>query len=199
MGGLGSGRTEYASRPTLECYPAIYIRDFAKKGWLKNPQRKEVLLSNNLTTIIERDSKGLKLGFELTTEGIEPVTLTYDLPVLWTPCYLGGARPWFECPSNGCKRKTTTLFFSGRFACRQCLDLKYRSQRANKHTRRILKADKIRKRLRWQPGIARPDEDKPLKMHWKTYERLKVEHDLLKGMVFRSIVNLHSSNTRSER
>jgi hypothetical protein len=33
------------------------------------------------------------------------------------------------------------------------------------------------KGLGWQAGIANPKGDKPKGMHWRTFERLKAEHD----------------------
>lgn len=39
------------------------------------------------------------------------------------------------------------------------------------------RADKIRQRLGWEPGILNGDGDKPKGMHWHTFERLQEEHD----------------------
>ena len=39
------------------------------------------------------------------------------------------------------------------------------------------RADTIRRRLGWEAGIANPAGGKPKGMHWRTYERLKSEHD----------------------
>ena len=41
------------------------------------------------------------------------------------------------------------------------------------------RADTIRRRLGWEAGIANPEGSKPKGMHWRTYERLKAEHDAL--------------------
>ena len=39
------------------------------------------------------------------------------------------------------------------------------------------RAETIRRRLGWEAGIANPGGDKPKGMHWRTFERLKAEHD----------------------
>ncbi|MNI85766.1 hypothetical protein D3C73_1427880 [compost metagenome] len=38
------------------------------------------------------------------------------------------------------------------------------------------RADRIREKLGWKPGILNGDGVKPKGMHWKTYTRLKTEH-----------------------
>ena len=57
------------------------------------------------------------------------------VPVTWTPCHLGGQRPWFVCAArvNGryCGRRVAVLYLAGEvFACRKCYGLAYASQQA---------------------------------------------------------------------
>jgi hypothetical protein len=48
------------------------------------------------------------------------------VPLEWTPCNLGGERPWFLCPGVGCGRRVAVLYGPGRyFLCRHCYDLSY--------------------------------------------------------------------------
>lgn len=47
------------------------------------------------------------------------------------------------------------------------------------------KADRIREKLGWEPGDLNGDGVKPKGMHWRTFERLKVEHDVPAGMAKR--------------
>lgn len=42
-----------------------------------------------------------------------------------------------------------------------------------------MKPDTIRRRFGWEAGIASPEGGKPKGMHWRTFERLKAEHDAL--------------------
>ncbi len=51
----------------------------------------------------------------------------------------------------------------------------YPSQREDPSRR----ADRIRERLGWEPGILNGPEGKPKGMHWRTFERLYVEHGRL--------------------
>ncbi len=53
--------------------------------------------------------------------------------LVWTPCGLGGERPWFVCPSEECGRRAAILYLEdGALLCRLCLDLAYPSQREGK-------------------------------------------------------------------
>lgn len=45
---------------------------------------------------------------------------------------------------------------------------------SNRATRR---ADRLRERLGWEPGILNGTGDKPKGMHWRTSERLKASHN----------------------
>lgn len=66
------------------------------------------------------------------------------------------------------------LFLGGKiFACRR---LVYKSQREAHDDRATRKADKIRAKLNWQPGILKLPDNKPKGMHWKTYLRLMEEY-----------------------
>jgi hypothetical protein len=84
------------------------------------------------------------------------------VPVTWTRCHLGGARPWFECAGRadgrGCGRRVAKLYL-GRgavFACRRCHNLAYLSQSENARHRAISKSQKLRMRLGGGPSILDP-------------------------------------------
>jgi hypothetical protein len=55
-----------------------------------------------------------------------------SVQLTWTPCHLGGQRPWFLCEgvrARRCRRRTAILYDGGGwFACRDCCGLAYRSQ-----------------------------------------------------------------------
>jgi hypothetical protein len=55
--------------------------------------------------------------------------------------------------------------------------LAYASQRERADDRAARRADGIREKLQWEPGILNGDGDKPKGMHWRTYERLVAQHD----------------------
>jgi hypothetical protein len=97
----------------------------------------------------------------------------------WTPCNFGGRRAWFVCPAMGCGRRVAILYGGSIFACRHCYRLAYPSQRETDVDRAMRRADAIRRRLGWEPGILNGDGGKPKGMHWRTFERMKAEHDAL--------------------
>lgn len=87
---------------------------------------------------------------------------------------------WFHCPAQGCGRCVAKLYLGGAiFACRHCYRLAYSSQRENLDDRATRRADKIRERLKWEPGILNGHGIKPKGMHWRTYQRLTAKHDAL--------------------
>ena len=103
--------------------------------------------------------------------------ITHRVPITWTPCALGGRRPWFRCEArrNGsyCGRRVALLYSAGGvFACRHCHQLSYESQKETPRLRSIRRARRIRMRLGAGFSFAEPFPDKPRGMHWKTYRWL---------------------------
>ena len=100
------------------------------------------------------------------------------VPLTWTKCHLGGARPWFLCTEDAgagqcCGRRVAKLYTRGHvFACRQCCGLAYESQRESPLDRSIRRIRNIHLRLGGGPSIRDPFPDKPPRMHWRTYGRL---------------------------
>ena len=79
-----------------------------------------------------------------------------------TPCHLGGTRPWFTCPA--CGGRSGVLFLrSGRFACRKCQPIAYRSQSGSETERLCAMFHKLGAQL---------DVGKPKWQRWVTFERL---------------------------
>jgi hypothetical protein len=106
-------------------------------------------------------------------------TITQRVPIAWTPCTLGGRRPWFRCEaySNGkyCGRRVALLYSAGGFfACRHCHGLVYDCQNETPWLRSIRRARKIRMRLGTGFSFAEPFPDKPPGMHWLTYLRMRL-------------------------
>jgi len=101
------------------------------------------------------------------------------IPIVWTSCNFGGQRPWFRCSaySDGqyCGRRVAKLYFgsSAVFACRHCNGLAYASQHEGPRDRARSKAQKIRERLGGSANLMEPFPNKPKRMHWSTYERLR--------------------------
>lgn len=105
-------------------------------------------------------------------------TMNYRVPLEWTACGFDGRRVWWRCPAVGCGRRVAVLYGGRVFACRQCNRLAYRCQRETADDRATRRADTIRQRLGWEPGILNGNGRKPKGMHWRTFERLQGEHDI---------------------
>ena len=99
-----------------------------------------------------------------------------QVPIIWTKCHLGGRRPWFKCQTiiNGevCGRRVAKLY-APCFDCRRCLGLGYESQREIPLRRAERRAQKIKMRLGGSNDPLEPFPQKPRRMHWRTYRRLR--------------------------
>jgi hypothetical protein len=122
---------------------------------------------------------------ELFCAGIRPkhwsdTAITLDgqtLPVTWMPWHFSGSRPFFVCR---CGRKVLQLFAPPGYSwrCRHCYGLSYATRQVGQRYRLILKAQKVRERLRADDlGVANPFPPKPKGMHWRRYDRLRARHD----------------------
>lgn len=173
MGGFGSG-FQLAAKGTTAETDCLHIREWANRA-------PGLELSYRLTR-----GGWFELGKVRIQTGHASIALTFTPPdsAAWqqtiriarTPCTLGGSRPWFACPC--CWRHCATLY-RGRYgyACRTCNQLNYPSTREKRGDRAVRRADKIRARLGWTPGIAFGHGPKPKGMHWRTFQRLVAEHD----------------------
>jgi hypothetical protein len=97
-----------------------------------------------------------------------------QIPIQWTRCTYGGARPWFTCL---CGRRVGKLYYGNGFlGCRPCGQMRYESQRKSRRARLHLKATRIRTRLHdnGRPGVdAIPQRSSG--MQRKIYARLKTQ------------------------
>ncbi|WP_295145270.1 hypothetical protein [uncultured Reyranella sp.] len=186
MGGIGSGnRWRHGARSSTDDLHGLDIRRLAAKGalrpgfvgswqWLR---RDKVVASIGLRT----ESDRLILTYQHSSQGGDWEDERYSVGLSWTRCHLGGHRPWFMCPASGCGRRVAVLYGGRIFACRYCHRLAYASTRESPGDRAARKADRIRLRLGWEPGFLNGDGWKPKWMRWRTFARLKQEHDQLVG------------------
>lgn len=178
MGGFGSGRAYQGGKRTTNGMLALDVRQLHRGGQLTPgqsfpktwQQNGEELASIQMRTEVDRVILDYRIR---TNDGERP--MNYPVHLEWTGCHLGGRRAWFLCPTPGCGRRVAILFGGAVFACRHCHKLAYESQRASPSDRAMRRADRIRRRLGWDAGIANPSGGKPKGMHWRTFARLDAE------------------------
>ena len=192
MGGRGSGRPwRYATRSTTDDHHALDVRRLQRDGvltpgysclwsWFRGDQ--EVCSIG-----IRSTSESVVLSYRNRTGGDEWQNMEYPVPIEWTNCHYGGRRAWFRCPAVGCGRRVAILYSGKVFACRHCYHLVYESQREDVADRIARRADTIRRRLRWKPGILNHNGWKPKGMHWRTFERLRTRHDAMVSVALEGI------------
>ncbi len=181
MGGFGSGRGQ-GGKDTTSDMRSLDIRRLQRDGlltsgrafgwnWLRNG---ETVASIQIRTEVDR----VILSYRSRSHGGEWQPMEYPVYLGWTPCHLGGRRAWFRCPGRGCGRRVAILFGGSVFACRHCHRLAYACQRETDIDRATRRADTIRRRLGWEPGILNGEGGKPKGMHWRTFARLRAEHNV---------------------
>jgi hypothetical protein len=180
MGGYGSGRKFGAD--CTEDYRSIDIRRWQRDGYLVPGRYINWQWSRNGEKIAAISAKvetgQLRLIYNYRRNGGEWESLNYPVRLQTTSCNYGGERYWFTCPAVGCGRRVAVLYLGGKyFACRNCYQLAYKSQRETPDDRAARKADKIRDKLHWKPGILNGNGWKPKGMHWKNYWRLVAQHN----------------------
>ena len=192
MGGPGSGnRWRYGARSTTDDYRTIDVRRWAREGLLRPGYWGGWQWTRNGETVasiqMQAEQDRVTLTYRHRSGGEDWKDEQYPVPIVRTPCSLGGSRAWFLCPAIGCGRRVAILYGGGIFACRHCYQLAYASSRedASDRTRR---ADRLRARLGWEPGILNGEGSKPKWMRWHTFQRLRAEHDALVGRSLQALM-----------
>lgn len=156
-------------RITVECLSCINVNDLNRLGAFARPMEYPFLGLRTSPDLIEY--RGPKWSVDRPPQ---------EIPIQWTRCTYGGARPWFTCP---CGRRVGKLYCgSAWLGCRHCAEAGYESQRKSRKGRLHLKATRIRARLGdyGRPGIdAIPP--RPSGMHRKTYSRFKMQLGIIEG------------------
>jgi len=180
MGGYGSGRRwGVPPKPTTDEYPALDVRWLAKEGLLR-PGRYFELAWDADTRLKIKVADTYITFFPPYGEGRR-------IPLDRTPCHLGGERHWLRCPD--CGRRVAVLYLDqwSLLTCRVCLGAVYQSQRETVMDRLTRRLNKIRRRLGWPVGVLNPPGGRPKGMHWRTFERLKREHDALASVILQRL------------
>ena len=173
MGGIGSGRyCYYGAKDSTDDYRSIDVRRWKRDGLLTPHQSFSCQWSRDGEVVasiqVRTESDRVILTYRHRNSGNDWKNESYPVYLDWTPCPFGGQRPWFLCPARGCGRRVASLYGGSIFACRHCHQLAYQSQRESAYNRAARKADKIRDRLGWEPGIHNSRGcEKPKGMHWR--------------------------------
>jgi hypothetical protein len=182
MGGPGSGnRWRYGTRSTTDEMRSIDVRRWARDGVLQPGYQGNCRWSRNgreIASIRMRAEKDrVILIYRHRSGDGDWKNEEYPVFIEYTACHLGGSRAWFLCPARGCGRRVAVLYGGAIFACRRCHQLAYDSAREDAGGRATRRADKIRARLGWEPGILNGNGPKPKGMRWRTFDRLVERHD----------------------
>jgi hypothetical protein len=182
MGGSGSGnRWRYGTKSTTDELRNIDVRRWAREGMLQPGYRGGWQWSRNGQQVasirMRAEADRVILSYRHRSGGGDWKDEGYPVYIARTACPLGGSRAWFICPAVGCRRRVAILYGGTIFACRRCHQLAYDSTREDASDRATRRADHIRMRLSWEPGILNGDGPKPKWMRWRTFQRLVDRHD----------------------
>ena len=177
MGGVGSGRLWGSGiKRSIRDYKTIDVRLWQRDGWLHSNKSFLWEWSRNDKTVasirVHTQFDRIILSYQHQVNGDDRQWESYPILLDRTRCNFGGERPWFLCPTKGCGQRVSILYSGRIFACRECLNLTYESQRELEQHRAIRRADNLRDRLGWEQGIINGIGKKPKGMHWKTFKRL---------------------------
>ncbi len=185
MGGFGSGRRwGDGGKRCTDDMRSIDVRRLRRDGLLKPgtafgwnwTRRGEIVASINVAAMVDR----VRFTYRNSERGGPWVDVNCDAVLDCTPMHFGGVQTWWRCPC--CHRRVALLYVGRRMACRRCWNLAYRCERESEQDRTIRRAERIRERLGWEPGILNGiGWEKPKGMHWRTFERLRIEHDAHAG------------------
>jgi hypothetical protein len=132
----------------LRGMPSIDVRLWQREGRLLLGQSFEIAWAcegEQCASIrVRTESQAVVLMFRVRREEAWDDVLQ-RVPLSWTPCHLGGSRPWFRCnvqtEGRYCGRRVAVLYTAGGpFACRNCYGLAYAGQREPLRYRGLAKA-----------------------------------------------------------
>jgi hypothetical protein len=169
MGNFNSGR--YGGKAKCEQFLFIDVRMLTRKNVLKNGHQLTGTWPNGskMGITVRTHSIDLQYSIDGGSSNIYPISLDY------TDCNYGGQRAWFKCPR--CGTRNAKLFVrSGRFACRSCHRLVYRTQVLDPIARNQHAYHRAQSKLD-------EHEMKPKGMHWRTFDRICERMDLIDGRI----------------
>lgn len=198
MGGWGSGRREYATTPTVEECRAVdmdNVKEVTERlnetgrlywGDQDDPDANYLAWRTEGIREIDGEERAERIRFVYTTTHYpseESRDVNYTVRFDYTEPNYGGVRPWFVCPECDTRRRKLYLpprRGAGRYLCRECYDLGYRSSRTSgnkmeraeqRYRKAFAKADAENRRP--HPNNRPHTPTRPKGMHQETFEELK--------------------------
>lgn len=176
----------WSGHPTCEMCLAIDVRHWKREGLLRPGNIFPYSWTRagepvgSISVRIEPNATVAVLSF-LAREDETDDWKRFDqrVPIVLTWCHFGGHRPWFCCTARPsglrCNRRVAKLYLGAAplFACRACLGLTYASQTESPRFRNISRSRKIRVQLGGTADLFDPFPEKPRRMHWRTYMRIR--------------------------
>jgi hypothetical protein len=143
MGGYGSGRWGWHDkRTTVEECRHIDVRHLRRRGlleadrtwqglWVWRDDEGEEQASMTLAATAAQVT--LTYTIRYPNDRRDPERVSYTVPVVWTPMFGSGTRPWFLCPGRNCGRRVAKLYLPAYadakyYLCRHCYGLSYHSR-----------------------------------------------------------------------
>lgn len=170
MGGFGSGSWSRVSKKTIGYCLRLDVRLLQRENVLNSGSSLTLSWPNRHSKIgVNVEADRLHIHFIKKSQSGDVYNVNQNIFLTWTDCRFGGKRAWFLCPIKNCGKRVAILYGDDFFACRHCQNLTYISQQSNAHDRAFMRADAIRGRMGWEPGIVNGIGKKPKGMHWRIY------------------------------
>lgn len=177
MGGSGSGGSNHNGRPAIESCPCLSIKALKKQGALDEGAAGTFQWTGNTINFFMRWADMLVLTW--VKGGGEQVEQFLGLQWLIHRRSFGGYQYYFVCP--GCRGRCMKVhFYLGRFKCRVCHRLRYRSQRRSEYWRLRAALEKIAKELggNYEWGDVKAPE-RPIGYRQKAYLQKAAKFEML--------------------
>lgn len=153
------GRYYWNKKGEVEDCHSISVQFLKKHGYLKPHQwmRGNIRWSfggeptGNVGFIVSTEEKYIEFDYKTRSYGEDEwQDRNYRVLLTTTVCHLGGVRYWFLC--NGCNKRVGNLYINGDsdFACRECLNLTYRSRNTSSRFRafeQLFKYDELEEKI----------------------------------------------------
>lgn len=176
MGGWGSGGWNSTNRPLREQTTPLDVLKVWRAGGLqpgKSLHWTWTFPSGHVSHVNQLglgDNTGIQLHFHYCRPCGGTSEVRQTITVQWSSCRLGGGRPWWTCPH--CQSRRGVVYgWRGRFACRECHQIRYASQHENHVCRRLRRAEKLRLRLGGDQRLG-SITTRPRGMHHRTFQNL---------------------------